>query len=204
MTVIIHHRCEDGGVKAEHAAILAGGRSSRMGQPKASIDLAGHPLISYPIAASRAAGLEPVVVAKKAIPLPELDCRILIEPDEPIHPVAGIIAALELLEAPIVAIACDLPLLPPELLRNLAQRSAALALPADPRPQPLVARYSPELLARLQAALVMDEPLVKVAAELGGDVIAGDELRGFGDPDLIFANANDPAELERIERLLAP
>lgn len=189
-------------MKAPYAAILAGGRSSRMGQPKASMDLAGRPLISYPIAAARAAGLEPIVVAKEAVALPELDCRTLFEPDEPVHPLAGIIAALEHFNGPIVVIACDLPLLPPELLADLASRTTALALPADPRPQPLVARYTPELLARLRAALVMDEPLVKLAAELGGDVIAGEELRGFGDPDVIFANANDPTELERIERLL--
>jgi molybdopterin-guanine dinucleotide biosynthesis protein A len=63
---IILDRCETGAVKARHAAILAGGRSSRMGEPKAGIELAGRPLISYPIAAARIAGLEPLVVAKAA------------------------------------------------------------------------------------------------------------------------------------------
>jgi molybdopterin-guanine dinucleotide biosynthesis protein A len=199
---IILDRCETGAVKARHAAILAGGRSSRMGEPKAGIELAGRPLISYPIAAARIAGLEPLVVAKAASTLPELDCAFVTEPDEPTHPLAGIVAALEHVGEPIVAIACDHPLLPPDLLAELASSGAPLAMPANPRPQPLVARYSPELLPRLRAALVMDEPLVKLAAELDGDTIATTRLRHFGDPEAIFANANDPIELRRIERLL--
>ena len=132
-----------------------------MGESKAGIELGGRPLISYPVAAARAAGLEPLVVAKAASALPQLDCAIVTEPDEPTHPLTGIIAALEHVGEPIVAIACDLPLLPPDLLAELASRSAPLAMPANPRPQPLVARYSPELLPRLRAALVMGEPLVE-------------------------------------------
>ena len=175
-----------------------------MGESKAGIELGGRPLISYPIAAARSAGLEPLVVAKAASALPRLDCAIVTEPDEPTHPLTGIIAALEHVGEPIVAIACDLPLLPPDLLTELASRSAPLAMPANPRPQPLVARYSPELLPRLRAALVMGEPLAKLAAEVDGDTIATTRLRDYGDPEAIFANANDPIELQRIECLLPP
>ena len=75
-------------------------------------------------------------------------------------------------------------------------------MPADPRPQPLVARYTPALLPRLHASLVMDEPLAKFVAETGGTVLPPDELRAFGDLEVMFANANDPAELSHIENLL--
>ena len=60
------------------------------------------------------------------------------------------------------------------------------------------------MLPRLHAALVMGEPLVKLAAEVDGDTIATTRLRDYGDPEAIFANANDPIELQRIERLLRP
>jgi molybdopterin-guanine dinucleotide biosynthesis protein A len=173
-----------------------------MGEPKAVVELAGRPLISYPIGAAADAGLEPIVVAKVDSPLPELSCRTITEAEEPLHPLTGIIAALEHLGEPIVAVACDLPLIPPALLVELANRDADLALPANPRPQPLVARYSTELLPRLKAALVMNEPLIKLAAELEGEGIPKSELLAFGDPDVMFVNANDPGELERIERLL--
>ncbi len=189
-------------MKARHAAILAGGKSSRMGSPKALVELAGRPLISYPVAAARAAGLEPLVVAKASSPLPQLDCPIVTEPDLPAHPLAGIIAALEHLGEPVVVIACDLPLVPPVLIAELARREAELVVPADPRPQPLIARYAPGLLPRLHASLVMDEPLVKLVAEIGGEALPPDELRAFGDLEVMFANANDPAELSQIENLL--
>lgn len=173
-----------------------------MGVPKAVVELAGRPLISYPVAAASAAGLEPLVVAKASSPLPELECPIVTEPDLPAHPLAGIIAALEHLGEPVVVIACDLPLAPPALIAELASREADLVVPADPRPQPLIARYAPALLPRLRASLVMGEPLVKLVAEIGGEAIPPEELRGFGDLEVMFANANDPAELSRIESLL--
>lgn len=189
-------------MKARYAAILAGGKSSRMGMPKAIVELAGRPLASYPIAAARAAGLEPIVVAKASSPLPDLGCPIVAEPDEPTHPLAGIIAALEHLQEPAVVIACDLPLVPPALISALAGREADLVVPADPRPQPLIARYSPSLLPRLRASLVMGEPLVKLVAEIGAEAIPPDELSGFGDPEEMLTNVNDPIALEKVEMLL--
>jgi len=181
------------------AAILAGGAGRRMGAPKAALPLAGRPMISYAIDAARAAGLSPFVVTKAGIELPELDCRLVVEPAEPRHPLCGVIAALEHHGGPVVVIACDVPLLPPGLLSRLARSTADLALPVHPRPQPLVARYSPSLLPRLRAALAAGEAMVDLAASLGGDRLGETELRALGDPAWMFANANDPAELDRVE-----
>ncbi len=172
-----------------------------MGRPKAAVELAGRPLIAHPIAAARAAGLVPFVVAKDGSELPALDCELVTEPEEPTHPLTGIIAALEHLDAPVVVLACDMPLVPPALIAELAGREGDLVLPADPRPQPLIARYAPALLPRLRSGLLMDEPLNRLAAELGAEVIARSELEGFGDPAEILANVNDPDGLARIARL---
>ena len=173
-----------------------------MGEPKAGIVLAGRPLISYPLAAASEAGLGVTVVAKASTRLPELDCEVLIEPEEPAHPLAGIVAALEAIGEPVVVLACDTPLVPPGLIAALAAREEALVVPADPRPQPLVARWSPELLPQLRSALATASPLKKLVAELGAEGIAGDELRQFGDPRRMFANVNEPTDLRRIEALL--
>ena len=64
-------------------AILAGGRGSRIGGDKALVQLGGRPLISYPLAAAKAAGLDAVVVAKRNTKLPPLDVPVLLEPDAP-------------------------------------------------------------------------------------------------------------------------
>ncbi len=45
-------------------AVLAGGRGRRIGRDKATVDLNGRPLISYPIGALRAAGLDVVLALR--------------------------------------------------------------------------------------------------------------------------------------------
>jgi molybdopterin-guanine dinucleotide biosynthesis protein A len=173
-----------------------------MGGPKASAPLAGRPLITHPIAAARRAGLDPLVVAKADSELPPLDCEVVIEPAGPVHPLAGIAAALERLEEPIVVLACDLPLVPPALLAELARREAELVVPADPRPQPLVARWSPGLLPRIRSSLATAEPLRRFVAEAEAEAIAGTELRALGDPTRMFVNVNDREGLARAEALI--
>lgn len=187
---------------ARLAAILAGGAGVRMGEPKATVELAGRPLIAYPIAAARAAGLAPFVVAKEESALPELDCPVLREPDEPRHPLTGIVAALEHAGTPIVVLPCDAPLIPPDLLAVLASTRSPLAMPEDPRPQPLIARYATSLLDRLRSARDASVPLTELAERLGGLRLGDSRLRLIGDPDLMFANANEPADLGRIEEVL--
>jgi molybdopterin-guanine dinucleotide biosynthesis protein A len=178
---------------------MAGGRGTRIGGEKAGIKLAGRPLIAYPIAAAREAGLDPLVVAKEGSELPPLDCEVLTEPPEPVHPLAGIIAALEHAGEPVVVVACDIPLVPAALIATLAGREGPLVVPADPGPQPLLARYSPELLPRLRAWLNTSAPLRRLVVELGAEVIAGSELRTFGDPRRFLTNVNEAADLTQVE-----
>ena len=188
---------------ALRAAILAGGAGSRMGGvSKAALELGGRPLASHPIAAARLAGLAPTVVAKPDTELPDLGCPVLAEPAMPRHPLAGIVAALERFEEPLVAIACDVPFVPAELLTELSHCRARFAMPVDPRPQPLVARYTPGLLPRLRRALDAEAPLVDLALSLGGDGLRAAELRGYGDPEAMFDNVNSPEDLRRVASLL--
>jgi molybdopterin-guanine dinucleotide biosynthesis protein A len=72
-------------------------------------------------------------------------------------------------------------------------------VPADPGPQPLLARYSPELLPRLRAWLNTSAPLRRLVVELGAEVIAGSELRTFGDPRRFLTNVNEAADLTQVE-----
>jgi molybdopterin-guanine dinucleotide biosynthesis protein A len=131
-------------------AVLAGGRGSRIGGDKALVELAGQPLIGYPLAAARAAGLEAVVVAKRHTRLPPLDVRVLIEPDEPTHPLAGVVSALEQFDA-VLAIPCDMPLLRAADLASLSAMEGDVALLTPDQPFP--ALYRSVVLPRLRQAL---------------------------------------------------
>lgn len=143
-------------------AVLAGGLGRRLGGAKARVELAGRPLIAYPLAALAQAGLPAVVVAKANSELPPCAAPthtpVITEPAEPRHPLAGIVAALEEAErreaSAALVIACDMPFLPPALLAWLAQLEDPLAVPlVDGHPQPLAARYATDLLPALRQAL---------------------------------------------------
>jgi molybdopterin-guanine dinucleotide biosynthesis protein A len=181
---------------------LAGGLGSRLGARKAGIELGGRPLISYPLAAIAAAGLDAVVLTKPGEGLPALDVPVLVEPAEPRHPLCGIVAALRM-GRPIVAVACDLPFVAPGLIELLAEAREPLVVPTlGGRPQPLLARYEPGLLPQLEAALEREEPLTRTVESLGPRLLAEDELARFGDPRRLLFNVNDPDDLREAEALL--
>jgi molybdopterin-guanine dinucleotide biosynthesis protein A len=146
-------------------AVLAGGRGSRLGGDKAMVELGGRPLIERPLAAARAAGLDAVVVAKRGTALP--DVPTWVEPDEPSHPLLGLITALE--HGPVVAVACDQPWLSPELLRALAEHDGpAIAVEREPFP----GRYEPLQLPVLRAALHEEASLRATLGRLQPAVLA--------------------------------
>ena len=177
-------------------AILAGGRSRRMGKPKPSLELGGKPLISYPLAAAEAAGLEPWIVAKRDSELPPTDCRLLLEPDEPRHPLLGVVTALRAAQpSPVIAVAADMPFVSGELLSRLAACGSTAAVEADGRLQPLLARYDGAALKPLEEALAAGAAATAALAELEPAAIAAEFPLCF--------NVNSPADLERAEQLLA-
>jgi molybdopterin-guanine dinucleotide biosynthesis protein A len=186
-------------------AVLAGGTGSRLGGAKALAELGGEPLIARPLAAVRKAGLEPVVVAKPGTELPPLDCRVLREPEQPRHPLCGIVAALrEAGGRAVVAGACDMPFAAPALLAALAAAPERLVVPAPSgEAHPLLARYGPELLPDLEAALAREEPLRRTVASLSPRLLDRAELARFGDPGRLLFNVNDPDDLEQAARIQA-
>ena len=187
-------------------AVLAGGLGSRLGGAKATLELAGRPLISYPLAAVERAGLEPLVVAKRDSDLPPLGCTVLREPDLPRHPLCGIVAALvHAGPRPLVAIGCDMPFATAALLAWLASIPEPLAVPVvGGEPQPLLARYDGSLLPALEAALAREEPLRRTIESLRPMAIPEADLARFGEPRRLCLNVNTRAEAERAERLLDP
>jgi molybdenum cofactor guanylyltransferase len=137
-------------------AVLAGGRGSRLGGDKALVELAGRPLISYPLATAAAAGLDAVVIAKRSTRLPHLAVPVLLEPDEPTHPLSGIVTALEHFPA-ILAIPCDMPFLRPEDLAALAAMPDAMATLTAQQPFPSL--YRRPILPQLRAALECNQAM---------------------------------------------
>ena len=175
-----------------------------MGTPKALSELGSRPLVSRVVSTVGSAGLEPVVVAKPDSRLPRLDCRVLSEPSEPIHPLTGIVAALGASAGRgVVAIACDMPFVPAKLLTWIAQLEEPIAVcEIGGRLEPLLGRYSPQVASRLADSLTAGAAMRDAVAELEPFVIAEDRVARFGDPERIFFNVNSPADLAAAEELL--
>jgi molybdenum cofactor guanylyltransferase len=175
-----------------------------MGTAKSMVEVAGRPMVSRVVSTVGSAGLEPVVVAKPDTPLPRLDCRVLTEPPEPRHPLTGLLAALHTSAGRgVVAIACDMPLVPAKLLTWLAQLEADAAVcEVEGRLQPLLGRYAPTVADRLAAGLGDGASMTEAVTALDPYIVGEDKIGRFGDPRSIVFNVNEPRDVERAEGLL--
>jgi molybdopterin-guanine dinucleotide biosynthesis protein A len=166
-------------------ALLAGGDGRRIGGDKATLELAGRPLLLYPLAVVRATLAEVAVVAKTFSVLPPLDpdVTIWLEPDAPRHPLAGVVHALMRARGrPVIVIAGDMPFVTRALVNALARRPPRGATAVVPRAagrlQPLCARYEQSALAVL-AAFDPDAPAEEAIAALRPRILDWPEEEPF-------------------------
>lgn len=126
--------------------LLAGGASRRMGQPKALLPVAGTTLLEW--MADRLGGdfEELLVSARDPALVPfRLRDRTVLDDFAGGGPLAGIAAGLAAARHDrVVAVACDMPRVTPDLLRRLAEEvaSADVAIPrVNGRSEPVCACY---------------------------------------------------------------
>lgn len=182
--------------------VLAGGAGRRLGGDKAKVRLEGRPLISYPLDALWRALGTVAVVAKRDSELPPLPgVTIWIEPDEPRHPLTGIVHALRQAEGRSVLVcATDLPLVGEQLIRRLAEADPGAAPAAvacvDGRPQPALARYDLAALKPLAAALGQPaRPLTEIVLGIGPNLVE------VAEAEELF-NVNTPEDLLQVRAAL--
>ncbi len=181
-------------------AVLAGGRGSRLGQAsKPAAVLAGRPLLSYPVAALAAVCDRVAVVCKRGTKLPELDgVERWDEPDEPQHPLAGIVFALsEAGGAPVLVCAADMPFVTADACRSLLAtppKGLAVVAAADGVLQPTFGLYAGSALETLRAA-PMNGRLT--------DAVEALEPTRVAFPLRLVRSVNTPEELAEAEKLLA-
>jgi molybdopterin-guanine dinucleotide biosynthesis protein A len=158
-------------------AVLAGGAGRRVGGGKALLELCGRPLLAYPIAALRDAGLDMVVVAKHDTPLPDLGVPVVHDTSPVLHPLAGVLAALDHADGPVLVVGTDMPDIPPQLLRRLAEADEdadVVVATAGGQLQPLCARYSQRARAALERALADEAPMRATVAAMNPLEVATD------------------------------
>jgi molybdenum cofactor guanylyltransferase len=201
--------------------VLAGGRSSRMGTPKAALEWHGSTLLRRTVGIlARATGGPVVVVRAQGQELPDLpkDVRLIDDPREGKGPVQGIAAGLAAIEARAdVAFvsSTDMPFLHPAFVRRVLRavhEGADVGLPiARGYPQPLAAAYK-TALAPLAEKLVHDERLRPAflfeqcaVSRLDEAALLDDELLAALDPGLdSVVNVNEPDDYRTAREKPAP
>jgi len=181
-------------------AILAGGRSSRMGRDKAFLPVDGQPLIARQAALLRSLGTDDLIISGR----PNTDygvpgARIVHDSVPDAGPLAGLVAVLAAARHPwVLVIAVDLPRLDTSFLNRLLSIGAGRTgvAPHGPRGyEPLAALYPRTLLPALEAALRVGccslQPLI-AGAELSGAVRRLAVTPGNHE---LFANWNSPEDL---------
>jgi molybdenum cofactor guanylyltransferase len=201
---------------------LAGGRSTRMGRPKATLEWHGSTLLQRVVGiVGRVVDGPVVVVRAPGQELPGLagEVRVVSDAREGRGPLQGLAAGLEALgsdaERAYVS-STDVPLLHPAfvaaVLRAAERDDLDVALPvAQGFRHPLAAAYRVALLPeverliaedRMKPALLFEQVRVRQLSE--ADLLADPELAA-ADPELLsLLNVNDPAEYERARARVAP
>jgi molybdopterin-guanine dinucleotide biosynthesis protein A len=167
-----------------------------MGGSKATAQLCGRPLISYPLAALSLAVKDVAIVAKADTELPTSPgVSVWVEPQLPRHPLVGIIEALGLAGGrPVLVCAADFPFVSAELLRLIANTdpagTPAVIASSDGATQPLLGCYQPRALQLLGGAS-QTAPLCPLRETIEA---IGPSLFEVEDPEEVF-NVNAPDDL---------
>ncbi|MGB0640240.1 MAG: molybdenum cofactor guanylyltransferase [Myxococcota bacterium] len=138
------------------AAILAGGRSSRMGTDKALLDIGGTPLAVRTFNSLHASGCNPIHLVGRQPALHTLGIAVISDEDERSHPLYGLVAALSHCEHELMLIApCDIPNLSPEHVQHILAYGQPCIAISDGRTHPLLGLFSVAMLSR--ARQIADE-----------------------------------------------
>lgn len=186
-------------------AILAGGRSKRMGVDKATARLNGTTLIEH--VAHLAASLEPFEMFIIAQGSKGLDIPVYADIRPEHGPLGAIETALKHMQTEqVLILACDMPFIKAELLRALLGSQSvekpffdAIVTAPNNLPQGLPGLYHRAALGRVEERLTSDDlSLTALLQILHVNLIDTRQISEI-DPDLTsFINVNTPDDLERI------
>lgn len=185
------------------AALIAGGRSRRMGTDKAFLAWHGRPLWEHQLEKLRALGPSRLLLScRSGQPFPPQPDVVQVRDEWPdCGPLGGVASSLRASDAPLLAVlGIDLPLLPPQFFSDLltectAQRGAVISLEGDYF-EPLAAVYPLTMLA------LAEEQIASGRLAMQGFIRRGME-RGLmrcvhaAAEAQWFANLNTPGDLGR-------
>jgi molybdopterin-guanine dinucleotide biosynthesis protein A len=194
--------------------VLAGGRSSRMGRDKATLEIGGEPLLARVV--GRLSEALPAVVVIGPAHLHDLAPGIPIIPDAYLGagPLGGLVTALRAVPAPRVFLAgCDMPFVAPRLVRAMTLLAAeepaasAVLLRSPAGLEYLHGIYARGCLPVAERMLIAGERSLRslaLVADVAGNVreVPAEVARRYDPSGLSAFNANTPEEWLRAKALV--
>ena len=194
-------------------AILAGGRSTRMGTDKALVALNNKSLIEHVIARASDLGQgETILITNQPGAYAHLGLPMFGDVVPNKGSLGGIYAAISYSQNPYtLALACDIPFVKPDLLRYMLSRLTASGGPFDvivPRAkgfwQGLHAIYGKACLAPIRECLDADDlHVIRFYPKVRVCYLNEAEWAPFDPDGVSFFNVNTPDELEQARRIVA-
>jgi molybdopterin-guanine dinucleotide biosynthesis protein A len=205
------------------AAILAGGQATRFGgRDKGALIVNGTSIRARQIAALAQVAVEILIVeaARAAAPEPpprpepqqpaqssggaDVVIRTIVDRVPGCGPLGGLHAALtEACSEAAVVVACDMPFVSAPLLAHLLAltRDADAVVPNTDRGyHPLCAAYTRACIAPIARRLARgDLKMTGVLEDVRVRVVDADEMRTFGNPDVLMANVNTADDYQGLE-----
>ncbi|MDQ7064056.1 MAG: molybdenum cofactor guanylyltransferase [candidate division KSB1 bacterium] len=185
------------------AAILAGGRSSRMGRNKALLQLNGRTLIEHVVQAASSVTDSVFLVTNQLDDFAFLKLPMYPDLIPNLGPIGGILTALHHSQTRhCLILACDLPFVTPDalaaLVRRTRARERAVVLNVGRGPEPLCGIYPATALAEVQARI--DSRELKLQTLL--DHLDVDVIDWHQDRDRVLFNINTPDDFKVAEALM--
>jgi molybdopterin-guanine dinucleotide biosynthesis protein A len=194
------------------AAIIAGGNSTRMGQDKAFIPLAGQPLIARVLASlALLAPAETILIANRREAFSTLQLPIYPDALPGNGSLGGIYTALHHSSHDLVlVVACDLPFLNADVLRHLLKQTEsdegfdAVVPRSGTRAHGLHAVYRRTCLEPMRVQLEAGKLGVAALLDRVHTCYVDDtEIAALDPQGLSFFNVNTPEDLAEAERIVA-
>jgi molybdopterin-guanine dinucleotide biosynthesis protein A len=188
------------------AALLMGGRSTRMGRDKTLVEITGVPLWLLQWQKLRALAPAQLLLSARPdqdVPVPPPPAQIVRDAFGDIGPLGGVLSCLEFLElaAPgtmLLVLATDLPRVPVSFLQDLAfhaEPGCGAVVRHSGRFEPLAAVYPAEMLEVGRRRVRLGWLALQGFVEEGIERNLMQEMPAREWPEAIFANLNTPADL---------
>jgi len=184
--------------------VLAGGKSSRLGQDKTALEIQGQTLLQR-TATLLLRHCDQVFISTRSTDMADCGFEIILDATERIGPLGGITTALSRISGPLLVLACDLPFMDSATLQKLinfhASKPASAVLTTFQQVQTgfiesLVAIYEPDSLALLNQGIANKlYKLSRIIPEHQRHLLPYDQ-----ELEHVFFNVNYPHDLERMRQ----